>query len=1090
MSPDVLISFAHGSTLQYARALRNALDDAGIHAFLDERSIPPGSEFPSEIADALLKSRLILVLADRSYFQRPWCLYEYQVVLTPYRVASVPKASDLDHVIIALADSRTEDIIPHLPPPLAEQSWPKVDQIPALVDLVIERLSTMTVSLGTRLKDINDEALLNLRKGGAVPLPTKLRGIPGYLWELPTSQKEHFVGRTDELWHIFHLLQVQQLKGGFASCLLRGTGGVGKTQLAAEFVWRYGPNYYQGGLVWINAASDESSLKKQFLSIAKALAPGLEVKATVQDELVEAVKLRTNQAPVLRVVDNIPAPPKGSPPKSLEDWCPPLKYVTLLCTSRLSVIQATASVQINELSVKSATELLTQPEVQRSWLKNEDWNEIVRWVGCLPLALRILHASLNEHFITTEGLLARVRGEEPATALDREMEALQEIIPKEYLRGVAETLHVSYQSLVSDTKLQEAAHLLARMSPIPISESVIVNLISIRTLGRLASRGWLQLSKNGQGADRVSQWRMHRVIASYLRSISPDPGNELDLLASWLMDRYESDPLRTNVDIYLPHVLYAFRGIRTLLNEMPYQAAKCIENAKKLGLQLATWRLTDKRFWDVRFFAAEFIESMDYAGQLVPQLEKIYRVGDSSNSEGIAGMLSGLSNTPTAAQLCVEMLSDSSDQVRAEAMRQATRFSCGEAIAVPLLDALLEEISDPFCGAALGPSRKNLSLKADPFWDMPRSEAARSCLEVLGRSHNERIYGKLLSSLLEAQEGVAKLQAVNRLGLYLRTIETPLPLRIYSYGVFDSECQELVRQETSFQLPIQKQQSPGLYKPLINAILESRHLPTVESAVGAVTCTPSGLQALGTTADDMLANEKSQLQLIELSNKILSVSLHFLNANWYRAQAFAALGMMDEAITEYGIVIKGNPRFLEAYYLRASLSRNKGDTEGAQRDFEKMITINPDETNWFFWRGLAFEELAMLDNAIKDYGRVIRQDPEDVRARERRAMLLYEKGKFEWAMQDLDSMIELAPDYWWPYQLKSACLMELGKNEGAITASTSAIERNSDSASSWYLRGLARMRTGDKEKASKDMTRACKLQPENIEFQAMLDEIL
>jgi hypothetical protein len=171
MSHDVFISYAHASALQEARALREALEAAGVHVFLDERSILPGSEFPSDIADALLQSRLILVLADENYFQRPWCIYEFQVVIAPYRTAATPTISELDHIIVALPHGRSaEEVVPHLPPALAQRSWPRGDQTLELVELIKERLSSITIPIEKRLEGINDEAVLTLRKGGAVPL--------------------------------------------------------------------------------------------------------------------------------------------------------------------------------------------------------------------------------------------------------------------------------------------------------------------------------------------------------------------------------------------------------------------------------------------------------------------------------------------------------------------------------------------------------------------------------------------------------------------------------------------------------------------------------------------------------------------------------------------------------------------------------------------------------------------------------------------------------------------------------------------------------------------------------------------------------
>ncbi len=67
----------------------------------------------------------------------------------------------------------------------------------------------------------------------------------------PDTLKDRFVGRTEELWRIFNALETRRAQGATISCAIVGAGGVGKTQLATEYVWRYGTKYYLGGIVWV-----------------------------------------------------------------------------------------------------------------------------------------------------------------------------------------------------------------------------------------------------------------------------------------------------------------------------------------------------------------------------------------------------------------------------------------------------------------------------------------------------------------------------------------------------------------------------------------------------------------------------------------------------------------------------------------------------------------------------------------------------------------------------------------------------------------------------------------------------------------------
>jgi hypothetical protein len=101
---DVFISYARASARAEAARLCDALSAAKITVFLDEEGIPPGSPFPTRIAEGLLDARIMMVFADQTYFSRPWCVYEFQVGVAPYEAAALGKPA-LSHMVIALPTS-------------------------------------------------------------------------------------------------------------------------------------------------------------------------------------------------------------------------------------------------------------------------------------------------------------------------------------------------------------------------------------------------------------------------------------------------------------------------------------------------------------------------------------------------------------------------------------------------------------------------------------------------------------------------------------------------------------------------------------------------------------------------------------------------------------------------------------------------------------------------------------------------------------------------------------------------------------------------------------------------------------------------
>ena len=64
-----------------------------------------------------------------------------------------------------------------------------------------------------------------------------------------------FAGRIDALWALHDLLNQDGTAVVEGVGVVMGTGGLGKTQLATEYVHRFG-NYYPGGLFWTDADQD------------------------------------------------------------------------------------------------------------------------------------------------------------------------------------------------------------------------------------------------------------------------------------------------------------------------------------------------------------------------------------------------------------------------------------------------------------------------------------------------------------------------------------------------------------------------------------------------------------------------------------------------------------------------------------------------------------------------------------------------------------------------------------------------------------------------------------------------------------------
>lgn len=588
MGSQVFISYARGTSHEPAEALHRAL--GAEVAFLDTAGVGPGQQFPLVLADALLEARVIVVFVDDTYFTRWYCLWELRTALAPYLAlpahASEPdKSQALASIILALPPKGgSPAALERLPPPLRSLQWVSADQTGQLVQWVRSCLAGGGPSLGARLEGLGllEQTRARLLQESVLPPPRSLAGLRVHPLSLPPSIGPSFVGREDDLWRIDFALTTAHLGEGTAAALsgaLEAGGGFGKTRLALEYLHRLGPRRFPGGLFWVDADVSDERLEEQFhalLCTLRADVPSLpEFRKQQRDaagELARALHEAAEKAPILYIVDNVPEPSPGQPPRPLSRWCPARGKVALLVTSRARLSMGAEGVQalpVPTLAPEAAIALLTE-QLDRSSLPGPEWRLITEWVGHLPLALELLNRAMRAGAISPSELVEKARRVGPALELDRQMDALRAHIPEGQLRGVTEALSISYERLPKEA--QNAARFLAQLSPAPIP---MVLLEVMKPLFTPQVRTFLTMRSFVTGATggRVAAFgSMHRVLADFLRSRASKPLLELDTATAALMTLMdprasERPELWPELDALAPHAEWLFN--RSKASAMP-----------------------------------------------------------------------------------------------------------------------------------------------------------------------------------------------------------------------------------------------------------------------------------------------------------------------------------------------------------------------------------------------------------------------------------------------------------------------------------------------------------------------------------------
>jgi len=114
-----------------------------------------------------------------------------------------------------------------------------------------------------RVFNVSAEALFNLQddeEGEKLELPS--------IWSVPHLRNLYFTDREHVLAYLHDTLTARKTTSMTQTCAINGLGGIGKTQTAVEYAYRYGAEY--NAVLWAKADSHQS-LVSDFVALAEPL---------------------------------------------------------------------------------------------------------------------------------------------------------------------------------------------------------------------------------------------------------------------------------------------------------------------------------------------------------------------------------------------------------------------------------------------------------------------------------------------------------------------------------------------------------------------------------------------------------------------------------------------------------------------------------------------------------------------------------------------------------------------------------------------------------------------------------------------------
>jgi tetratricopeptide (TPR) repeat protein len=368
------------------------------------------------------------------------------------------------------------------------------------------------------------------------PLPDKHAPEPA---PLPRGSRMHirrnqqFVGRTDELRALAGALEAQGRAAIGQVASVTGLGGIGKTQLAAEFVHRYG-QFFSGGVFWLGFA-EPASVPGELAQCGGPDHLGLWTDATAPDLATQTARVRNAFAdpePRLLVLDNC------EDEALLAEWLPATGGCRVLVTCRRATFSAHLGMRTVPLDVLPRAESLALLRAlvrgQSSGAANEAaLDAICSELGDLPLALHLAGSFLARYrtVVTPAEYLAQLRS--PALLDHPSLQGRgAERSPTNHERHAGKTFALSWDRLdPANTMDTMARHLLQRAACLapgePIPHALCMAILGVPgddldtvlaradALRRLLDLGLLD-------APEPDTYRIHRLVADFARHTAGD----------------------------------------------------------------------------------------------------------------------------------------------------------------------------------------------------------------------------------------------------------------------------------------------------------------------------------------------------------------------------------------------------------------------------------------------------------------------------------------------------------------------------------------------------------------------------------------
>jgi tetratricopeptide (TPR) repeat protein len=431
---------------------------------------------------------------------------------------------------------------------------------------------------------------------------------------MPLLRNPLFINRQSDLKALAKTLKGDERLaiGQLETAAATGLGGMGKTQLACEFVHRYG-QFFAGGVFWLSFA-DPKAVPAEVAACGRRgnleLRPDFEERS-LEEQVQLVMAAWQSPLPRLLIFDNC------EDPELLAQWRPSSGGCRILITSRRADWDATLGVQALPLDVLSRRESIALLREHQPDADNEILDAIAKELGDLPLALH-LAGSYMAHYrrtITPAQYLEQLR--DPALLQHRSLKGLG-FSPTGHVQNLYRTIALSYEPLdptneIDDWALKILAYAACLAPGEPIPYYLLMLTLNVAkdnfhfafkaedAVNRLVELGLLR-------SETDNMVRLHRLVVAFIRDVNR--GEALATTEEAVETAVIEEASRINKAGY-PAPLLAWQPHLRAVTDVAL--ARADEQAASLCNELG-WHL-----WDI----AAYVAALPYFKQAVAIRERI-----------------------------------------------------------------------------------------------------------------------------------------------------------------------------------------------------------------------------------------------------------------------------------------------------------------------------------------------------------------------------------------------------------------------------------------------------------------------------------